>query len=223
LIVPLLFLVLGSPPPPPIEVAARALAPAEVFAQAPPQSPALSIDVDRAAGHRPMLRLGPVLADPVFEEAARSGLPLRLRYRVELWRDGFFDSLEDSGSMSLILVYEPLDQRFVLRTEAAGRFETLSFSDFESARAAAEVPRSFELRPGRSGRFYYTGNVVIETLSLSDLEELERWLKGDLRPAVRGNRSVPGAVGQGVKRMLVRVLGLPARHYETRSEVFRIG
>ncbi|HEX7050775.1 MAG TPA: hypothetical protein VF188_11275, partial [Longimicrobiales bacterium] len=76
--------------------------------------------------------------------------------------------------------------------------------------------------PVRSGRYYYTATLELETLSLSDLEELERWLEGELEPAVSGEGSVPGALGQGMKRLLIRVLGLPARTFEARSEMFRI-
>jgi hypothetical protein len=61
----------------------------------------------------------------------------------------------------------------------------------------------------------------IETLSLSDLEELERWLQGELQPAVSGKRSVPGAVGQGAKRIMIRMLGLPTRRLEAKTEKFR--
>jgi len=162
-----------------------------------------------------------VLSDPALEEAARSGLPLRLRLRVELWRDGFFDSLEGGRSVTTVLVYEPLSDQFVVRTES-GDSEPRRFRSFSDARAAVEGSYALDLSPTRRGTFYYTAVLELETLSLSDLQELERWLKGELQPAVSGDRSVPGAVGEGVKRLFIRVLRLPARRYEARSERFRI-
>jgi hypothetical protein len=78
------------------------------------------------------------------------------------------------------------------------------------------------LRPSGTGRFYFTGVVTIETLSLSDLAELERWLKGELQPAVAGDRSLPGALGEGAKRLFMRVLSLPERRFEGRSNRFRL-
>jgi hypothetical protein len=60
----------------------------------------------------------------------------------------------------------------------------------------------------------------VETLSMSDLDELERWLHGELGPAVAGQRSVPGAVGQGAKRLMLRWLDLPHRRVDARSERF---
>ena len=78
------------------------------------------------------------------------------------------------------------------------------------------------MRPRTPGRYYYTATLELETLSLSDLEELERWLQGELQPAVTGDRSIPGAVGQGAKRLMIRLLGLPARRLEGRSGKFEV-
>ena len=54
------------------------------------------------------------------------------------------------------------------------------------------------------------------------LEELERWLQGELQPAVSGQRSVPAALGQGAKRLMLRLLDLPVpAHMEKAAETFR--
>jgi hypothetical protein len=47
-------------------------------------------------------------------------------------------------------------------------------------------------------------------------------LKGELQPAVSGDRSLPGAIGQGARRLFIRVLSLPERRLEGRSERFRM-
>ncbi|MBI4544063.1 MAG: DUF4390 domain-containing protein [Gemmatimonadetes bacterium] len=189
----------------------------------PLQAPALEVVSDPGAGHRAVLRVGrAVLEDRDLAQAVTSGLPLRLRFRVELWRDGFFDQLAGTESWTAIVLYEPLDGRFMVRTRASPS-ASYYFSSYDDARSTLEAPQPLDLRPSRSGRHYYTASLEVETLSLSDLEELQHWLKGELRPAVRGERSVPGAVSQGLKRVLIRVLGLPARRYEARSEWFAVG
>lgn len=189
-------------------------APASAVLQA-----ALTVAPDSAAGYRPVLRFRAILADPAFEEATRSGLPIRLKSRVELWRDGFFDHLEASDANTWVLLYDPLEGQYSVRSQASAA-ETRHFGTFEAARAAIEGAHTGAIRPSRDGRYYYTAVVELETLSLSDLEELERWLKGELQPAVSGQRSVARAVGSGVKRLFIRVLGLPTRRYEARSELF---
>ncbi|HEU0051954.1 MAG TPA: hypothetical protein VFQ39_02210, partial [Longimicrobium sp.] len=77
-----------------------------------------------------------------------------------------------------------------------------------------------DMRPERAGRYYYLARLEVETLSLSDLEELRRWLRGEARPAVAGEKPVGRAVERGLKRFFVRLLGLPARRYEARTHVF---
>jgi len=171
---------------------------------------------DRA---RAVLRVGAVLADPALEEATRSGLPIRIRARVELWRDGLIDNLEASESWSTVLLFEPLERQYIVRPQTGG---VKRFNSYAEARASVESEHGMGVAPRRSGRFYYTAVLEIETLSLSDLDELERWLQGELGPAVSGRRSLSDAVGEGAKRLLIRVLGLPTRRVEARSERFRI-
>ena len=200
-----------------IASAAPALRPADEAP--PPQEARLGITANPAAGYRPVLRASAVLNDNALEEAVRSGLPLRLQTRVELWRDGFFDELAGDASWTTVVTYDPLSENFEVRSRGQ---PTVHAATYEAARDAVEVAYTLALRPRSPGRYYYTASLEIETLSLSDLEELENWLKGELRPAVRGEGSVPEAVGAGVKRLFIRALALPARRHEARSEQFRI-
>lgn len=166
----------------------------------------------------PTVMVGNVLDDRALADAVRSGLPLRMRFRIELWRDTWFDDLVQQTTWTSVLAYEPLEQRFLAvgpGDDSIGRYET-----YEAARAVLEQPYLPPVRATDDGTYYYLVYLEIETLSLSDLDELERWLRGDLQPAVRGDRSITGAIGTGLKRVLVRVLGLPARRYEARSQPF---
>lgn len=183
----------------------------------------LTITAEPANGYRPRLQVGQILNDPALDEAVRSGVPLRIRLKTELWRDGLFNSLEGSQETTLTIFYQPLEERYLVRTTRPDRTEVRGFNSFGAVRTALEASYTPELRPERRGRYYYTALLELETLTLSDLAELERWLKGELQPAVSGDGSVPSAVGLGVKRLLIRVLRLPARRYEARSGWFRVG
>jgi hypothetical protein len=184
--------------------------------------PLLTVAPDPAAGFLPVLRVGPVLRTAELERAARSGVPVRVRIRVELWRDRFFDQLVDSTSWSTVLAFEPLAQQFFVRSMPAVGARRLD--SYAGARQAIETEYRPRLRglPG-TGRYYYTATLQIETLSVSDIEELERWLQGELQPAVSGQRSVTGALGQGARRIMLRLLDLPQRRVDARSERFRFG
>jgi hypothetical protein len=180
----------------------------------------LAISVDDAT-FQPIVRVGAVLQDAELERAARAGLPVRVRTRVELWKDRFFDQLVDSVSWAVIIVYEPIGEQFFVRA-AADSESARRFNSFTAARRTVENEFRLPMRPADAGRYYYTASLQIETLSLSDIEELERWLQGELQPAVSGQRSVPAAVGQGAKRLMLRILDLPARRYDARTGRFRI-
>ena len=162
-----------------------------------------------------VLHVREILADNELHDAIRSGLPLRVRFRVELWRDAMFDELVSTEQWTAVLTYDALSELYIVRTRADAT-RARAFTDFNVARGLIETSYQVTLRPQQRGRFYYTGSVDIETLSLSDLEELERWLKG------AGNRTLPGAIGQGARRLFIRVLSLPERRLEARSERFRV-
>lgn len=186
-----------------------------------PQAPLLSIRHEPAGGYRPVVRVGPVLNVASLEDAARSGVPVRVRIRVELWRDRLFDQLVDSTSWSTVIVYEPLGEQFFARSLPAGTGGR-RFDSFAAARTAVEGSYTLPLQPSAPGRYYYTATLQVETLSLSDLDELERWLQGELQPAVSGQRPVPRAVGQGARRLVLRLLDLPQRRIDARSDRFQL-
>ena len=185
------------------------------------QNPAPALTVDAQAGHRVSLRLSGLFDHAELHEAVASGLPLRVRIRVELWQDRFIDQLKGSELWNAVLAYNPLEKSYSLSTRGSPTIER-RLSSYQAARTALEAPRTFALQPSSTGRFYYTANVEIETLSLSDLEELERWLQGELRPAVSGDRSVLDAVGEGAKRLLIRGLSLPTRTLDLKTPRFQI-
>jgi len=185
------------------------------------QNASLSVTHDAANGHRGVIKLGDALADHELEDAVRSGLPIRISYRIELWKDAFIDEPLGAEEWTTVLTFDPLGELYVVRTRANSPSARV-FTDYRAARASIETPVVTSLRPVGKGKYYYAGVVDIETLSLTDLDELEHWLKGELQPAVSGERSLPGALGQGARRLLMRVLSLPERRFEARSERFRI-
>ncbi len=170
------------------------------------------------------LEVGEVLSDQGLQNALHSGLPLRIRILTELWDDGFFDSQEGTYEWRASVLYDPVSLRYRVQTMAPVE-QDLILNTFAEAGEAIQLTLPIPLSPTREGRFYYLVRVVVETLSLSDLEELQRWLRGDLAPVVSGEQDMESAVGRGFGRLFVRLLGLPARRFQLRTETFefRIG
>jgi hypothetical protein len=183
------------------------------------QTPSISISVGSSAAEwRPFLRTtGLLVDDRALRDALGSGLPLRFRFRVELWEKALLDRLVASEEATLAVVQDPLDRTYVVAT---GRTNATYASLADAERAVARGSPATLRPPARGGRFYYLATLDVETLSLSDLEELQRWLRGEAQPAVQGRTPVGRAVGRGVQRAFVRMIGLPSRRYEARSVTF---
>lgn len=174
-----------------------------------------------SAPWRVEILFGALLEEPPLRSALGSGLPLRIRGRVELWRDRLFDRQERQIEWRVTILHDPLEERFLLRRGGSDA-PPESHPDLPSVSRAVEAAFSAGLSPPRSGTYYVLGVVEVETLSVSDLEELERWLRGDLGPAVQGEGNVGEAVTRGLRRLMIRMLDLPTRRIRLRSEPFRV-
>jgi len=158
-----------------------------------------------------------LFGDPDMRELVRSGFPASLRYRLELWRaSGLFNDLEGTYEWELIVQYDPSGQRYRVVRRVRGRLEDLgSFATLTTAQAMLERPLKISLAPQRQAKRYYYNLVLdISALSVSDMDQLERWLRG-----VRGGTAA-GAIGSGMRTLMLRMLGGENQHYERRSSTF---
>jgi len=181
------------------------------------QSPALSVTVEREI---PRIQTVGLLADGKYVALMRSGFPLRLHYRLELWRvrSGWFDQFVSDASWDALARHDPLGDDFVLIRTGGG---VSRFATAEDLARAIEIPYRVTLMPRSAARFYFLCRLDVSTLNDSDMEELTRWLKGDVGPAVSGRGNVGDALTRGLQRVLVRIAGLPRLTLEARSTDFR--
>jgi hypothetical protein len=179
-----------------------------------------------SANAGPAIRSIGVLSDGQTRDLLRNGFPARLHFRIELWHEGgVFNSHDGTREWDVIVRYDPVQKRFrAARLHNDSVTVMGNFADFGALSAAVEAPYVVPLPPPhRGGRFYYNAVLDIEMLSLNDLDEVERWLRGELGPAVRGKRNPGGVLGRGLRTLFVRLLGAERRHYEARSKAFRNG
>jgi hypothetical protein len=165
-----------------------------------------------------------LLSDASMRDLLANGFPARLHYRLERWASGrWFDDLKATVEWDVILKYDVLGKRYQAVRVVNKKVESLGdFGAVDSAENAAEGPyRPAISLPTKGQRGYYNLLLDVETLSLSDLDEVERWLRGELRPAVSGKKNPGTALGRGVRTLVVRLLGGEKRHYEARTGTFR--
>ncbi len=153
-----------------------------------------------------------------------NGFPARLHYRLERWATGrWFDDIKAAAEWDVIVKYDVLGKKYQLFRiindvpSSLGEFDRLD----DAAQAAEGQYRVNVPLPKKGQRTYYNLLLDVETLSLSDLDEVERWLRGELKPAVRGKKNPGTAVTRGVRTLVVRLLGGEKRHYEARSGTFK--
>ena len=175
-------------------------------------------------GQAPLVRSLGVLADGQMRDLLRNGFPAQLHYRVELWSEsGFFNEMERAVEWDVIVQYDALSQQYRVARLDETPVSLGSHANFADMSLVLATPFRVPLRPPRkAGRYYYAATLDVETLSVSDLDEVERWLRGELKPAVRGKRNPGTAVTRGLRTLFLRLLGGQQRRYEVRSRVFRV-
>jgi hypothetical protein len=209
---------------------AQSLAPTPPSGSRPPQQPgAPRVDVvlpmpaaTRTEG--PEVRPAQVLADRELRELVRNGFPARLHFRVELWSVGrWVDDQERKNEWDVYVRYDALNKTFRVLRVVGDRVQTVGqFADYDDAAAAVERPYRVPIAPSREGRkYYYNVTLDVEVLSVSDLDELEQWLRGELQPSLKGRKNPATALTRGARTLLVRLLGGEKRRYVQRSETFR--
>jgi hypothetical protein len=185
----------------------------------------LSPDTARNGRRDPLVRAQFLLADPRMTTMLGSGFPLRMHYRVELWRSrsGWFDAFERAVEWDVVVRHEPLLDQYAVNTIMPGRTRENRYAGLEPlTRALDGVAFQIAFRVSDRGDYYYNSSLQVSTLSDSDLDDLERFLRGELGPAASEGRDFGDAVGRGATRLLLKLAGLPSVRVEGRSSRFRV-
>jgi hypothetical protein len=184
----------------------------------------LTPDSAGSGARAPIVRSENQLADGRWLSALRSGLPVRLHYAVEVWRSrgGWFDVFERQAEWDVVIRHEPLLDQFTVLTLVGERVLERRYATLDALSAALSFAYQVSIRPAAPGRYYYTASLGISTLSDSDLDELQRFLEGDLGDVAQGRKDVGDALGRGATRFLLRLAGLPTLRLEVRSTTFEV-
>ena len=177
------------------------------------------------ADDAPFVSSAGLLTDASMRDLLANGFPARLHYRLERWVGGrWLDDLKAASEWDVILKYDILGKKYQVVRVVNKKAESLGdFATLEEAASVVEAPYKTTIAlPKKGQRGYYNLLLDVETLSLSDLDEVERWLRGELKPAVSGKRNPGTALGRGVRTLVVRLLGGEKRHYEARTGTFRL-
>jgi len=172
----------------------------------------------------PSVRAVRMLTDRSTRELLASGFPARLHFRLELWEARtLFDKLVTKVEWDVVVRYDPLAKHYLV-TRGAGRVTPLgTFADLKDAEDAVAKAFTPEMTlPKARKKYYYFASLEVEMLSVGDLDEVERWLKGEAGPATKGQEDAGTALGRGAKTLFTRLLGGQVRRYSSRTAGFRV-
>ena len=178
---------------------------------------------ERATVEGPRVITTGVLGAPKLQEFIRGGFPARLRYRIDLWsRTRGFDDLEANAEWVFIVEYDQLEKTYTVRRQVGAQLVPSGpYHTIGELQSALATPFEAPIRaPATPRRMYYHVVLEIEKISLSDLDELQAWLRGELKPATRGQQNVGTAIGRGLTSLMLRMLGGENPRYEAQSETF---
>jgi len=199
----------------------------EVRERAPPVPPHLTITLARDSGAQvepPVVRAERLLDDRVFDGALRNGFSVRFHFRLELWRQAaLFDHLQGDVEWDAVVRLDPLSGEFELIRTGGDVTHLTAMDSVSRALARAFTVEMVPPAAGPETRYYYLATLDITSLSQSDLDEVERWLRGDVGPAISSRGGLGGALAVGARRLLIRLSGLPHRHLEARTPTFTAG
>jgi len=207
-------------------VALALRAPAQGAAPASASEAGVEITLPAAAeraAQAPAVRSVRMLTDRTTRELLYSGFPARLHYRLELWEArSFFDKLVSQMEWDVVVRYDPLARHYTV-TRFAGQATTLgTFAELKDAEEAVARPYTPEFKPptGHAKHYYFVA-LQVEMLSVGDIDEVQRWLRGDADSALKGHENAGTALSRGAGTLFTRLLGGQKRTYTSRSVVFR--
>lgn len=171
----------------------------------------------------PKISTADLVADPRVGSMLASGFPVRLHYRLELYRSrSLVDAFVRQTEWDLVIRHEPLLDQYQVAEVFRSAQRVYRYAGKEELTAGLAIPREVRMAPRESGDYYYVVTLEVSTLSDSDIKELERFLSGDVGPAATGSEPVGSALTNAIRRLLLSVSGLPSLSIEKRTDKFTV-
>jgi hypothetical protein len=187
--------------------------------EAQDRAPRIAISIDSSKKTAALVRTYNLLEDTPWLTVLRQGLPVRLRYRIDVWRSRqvLADQLAGQYEWQVVLRNQPLLDQFTLYRifpNQKARSYTYATSGALAASLGNLYSIPFELK--EEGIHYYSVSLRMETLSDSDLDDFNRALRGEI---VSGGG---GSLAERAKRLALKLAGLPTLELSGESTTFEV-
>ncbi len=178
-----------------------------------------------------LTRVGPLIIATNMLSSARArdplaaGFPARFHFVVTLWSErNFANAIERRAEYDVLVSYSAMEKKYQVvqnvndHVLSLGNFDRVEDAEGAIARPTRAPIRGFATRK----RLYYRVTLDVQVLNASDLDEVNGWLKGELEPAIKGDRNPGTALTRTIRYLTSRLLGGDSREYEAQTPVFQI-
>ncbi len=173
----------------------------------------------------PVVQARNMLSQAKVREMLAASFPLRLHFKVELWSEGtVLNHIERTAEYDVVVRYSVMDKQYEVvqlvndRPLPLGKYARIEDAEGAVARRTRVAITAIPVRR----RQYYLATLEVKMLSLSDLDEVERWLRGDLQPGLTGQANPGTVITRGLRTVAAKLLGSETREYEASSPSFRV-
>jgi uncharacterized protein DUF4390 len=173
-----------------------------------------------SGARKALVQVQDLLNDPRWSQALDQSFPIRLSFRLEIWRSrqGWIDDFQRATEWSTLIQREPMEDQYRVTRILLSGPEEFRFTTRQELDRWIRAINLVDALPQGTGTFYYNVTLRITALSDDDMEELDRFLAGLPEEPSRERSSI----GRSVRRFLLRVAGLPWEELEVRSEKFTV-
>lgn len=171
----------------------------------------------------PLVQARDMLNGPRIREPLAAGFPARFHFRVDLYTEGLLNQLERTVEYDMIVRRIALENAYEVVLLIDRPFSLGKFSRIEDAERAVGRRTRVPITALRTTRkMYYKVALEVQVIESSDLDEVDRWLRGNIEPALKGRTNPGTALTRGLRSIAARLLGGESRQYDVTSPSFRL-
>jgi hypothetical protein len=192
-------------------------------------TPTLSISLppgNQLATTGPLVVAASMLSSAHSRDPLAAGFPARFHFLVTLWSEGgLANAIERRAEYDVIVRYIAMEKKYevVQLMNDRAPFSLGKFDHVEDAERAIARPTRVPITAFASKkRFYYRVTLDVQILGASDLDEVNRWLKGELEPASHGERNPGTALTRSIRMLASRLLGGDSQEFEAATAAFEV-
>lgn len=171
----------------------------------------------------PLVRAREMLNGPRIREPLAAGFPARFHFKVDLYTEGLLNQLERTVEYDMLVRRIALENVYEVLLLIDRPFSLGKFSRIEDAEAAVGRPIRVGIRAPRTKRkMYYQASLEVQVIESSDLDEVDRWLRGNIESPLKGRTNPGTALTRGLRSIAAKLLGGESRQYDVTSPSFRL-